>query len=91
MEFYDKKEIEILADSLASYWFSLNELRKRIERKQVDSNLEDFQENLRQVFEINREMDYVDNLHSNVVYYLKHEDFDEKEDSRLLSRECEVK
>lgn len=30
MEFYDKKEIEILADSLASYWFSLNELRKKL-------------------------------------------------------------
>ena len=91
MEFYEKKEIEILADSLASYWVSLNELRKRIERKQVDSNLGDFQENMRQVFEINREMDYVDNLHSNVVYYLKHEDFDEKEDTSYLSRECGIK
>lgn len=91
MEFYDKKEIEILADSLASYWFSLNELRKKIESKRVETNLKDLQENLRQVFEINREMDCVDNLHSNVVYHLKHEDFDEKEDSRHLSRECEVK
>ena len=79
MEFYEKKEIEILADSLASYWVSLNDLRKKVESNQVNSNLYDFQENLRQVFEINREMDYVDNLHSNVVYYLKHEDFDEKQ------------
>lgn len=79
MEFYDKKEIEILADSLASYWFSLNELRKKIESKRVETNLKDLQENLRQVFEINREMDYIYNLHSNVVYYLKHEEFDEKD------------
>ena len=91
MEFYEKKEIEILADSLSSYWVSLNDLRKKVENNQVNSNLYDFQENFRQVFEINRLMDYVDNLHSNVVYYLKHEDFDEKEDPRHLSRECEVK
>lgn len=79
MEFYEKKEIEILADSLACYWKALNNLRKKIESDQVSTNLEEFQENLRQVFEINREMDYIDKLHSNVVYYLKHEEFDEKD------------
>ena len=79
MEFYEKEEIEILADSLACYWKSLNDLRKKVESEQISNSLEEFQENLRQVFEINRIMDYVDNLHSNVVYYLKHAEFDEED------------